>query len=60
VIPFIALLLRDLTFLNDGNPKMIKRNVFNFSKLRRIAGVCFFFFFFFFGLKKCFVLSSSS
>jgi len=47
VIPFIALLLRDLTFLNDGNPKMIKRNVFKFYNLRRIAGFFFFFFFFF-------------
>lgn len=36
-IPFLGLLLRDLTFLNDGNPKMLRRNLVNFAKLRRLA-----------------------
>ena len=36
-IPFLGLLLHDLTFLNDGNPSTICAGVFNFAKLRRIA-----------------------
>ena len=36
-LPFLGLLLRDLTFLDDGNPTLLRPNVYNFSKLRRIA-----------------------
>lgn len=36
-IPFIGLFLRDLTFLNDGNPKKFKSGLYNFAKLRMIS-----------------------
>ena len=39
-IPFLGLLLRDLTFLNDGNPKYTRPGVVNVSKLRRLAEPC--------------------
>lgn len=38
----MGLLLRDLTFLNDGNPKTLKAGVYNFSKMRRVAEPIFF------------------
>lgn len=37
VIPFMGLFLRDLTFLNDGNPKKFRGGLYNFGKLRMIA-----------------------
>jgi len=37
VVPFMGLFLRDLTFLNDGNPKKFKGGLYNFAKLRMIA-----------------------
>lgn len=36
-IPFIGLFLRDLTFLNDGNPKKFKSGLYNFAKLRMVS-----------------------
>jgi len=39
-IPFLGLLLRDLTFWNDGNPKYTLPGVINVSKLRRLAEPC--------------------
>jgi len=40
-IPFLGLILRDLTFLNDGNPKKFKGDLYNFNKLRRIGETIF-------------------
>jgi len=40
-IPFLALILRDLTFLNDGNPKKFKSGLYNFTKLRRVGETVF-------------------
>lgn len=37
IVPFIGLFLRDLTFLNDGNPKKFKGNLINMGKLRMVA-----------------------
>ena len=36
-IPFMGLFLRDLTFLNDGNPRKFKSGLYNFAKLRMIS-----------------------
>ncbi|ORX60217.1 ras GEF [Piromyces finnis] len=35
-IPFFGLLLKDLTFMNDGNQKILKNELINFQKLRII------------------------
>jgi len=40
-IPFLGLILRDLTFLNDGNPKKFKGGLYNFTKLRRVSEIVF-------------------
>jgi len=37
LIPFMGLFVRDLTFLNDGNPKKFKSGLYNFAKLRMIS-----------------------
>lgn len=37
LVPFMGLFLRDLTFLNDGNPKKFKGNLVNMGKLRMVA-----------------------
>jgi len=36
LIPFFGLLLKDLTFMNDGNQKILKNELINFQKLRLI------------------------
>eukprot|EP00833_Pecoramyces_ruminatium_P005591 jgi/Orpsp1_1/1179623/evm.model.c7180000070095.1 len=36
LIPFFGLLLKDLTFMNDGNQKILKNELVNFQKLRLI------------------------
>ena len=37
VVPFMAVFLRDLTFFQDGNPKMLRGDLVNFGKLRMIC-----------------------
>ncbi|KAI9143235.1 ras guanine nucleotide exchange factor domain-containing protein [Paraphysoderma sedebokerense] len=36
-IPFFGLFLKDLLFINDGNPKKLENGLINFSKLRTIT-----------------------
>jgi hypothetical protein len=36
LIPFFGLFLKDLTFMNDGNQKILKNELINFQKLRLI------------------------
>ena len=39
-VPWVGLYLRDLTYLNDGYPTMLKgSNLINFEKCRRLATV---------------------
>jgi len=38
-IPFFGLLMKDLIFANDGNPKKLENGLYNFSKLRQLAGL---------------------
>ena len=37
IVPFMAVFLRDLTFYQDGNPKMLRGELVNFGKLRMIG-----------------------
>ncbi|KAL7748118.1 hypothetical protein RI367_006474 [Sorochytrium milnesiophthora] len=36
-VPFFALFLKDLQFINDGNPKMLSNGLVNFGKARMLA-----------------------
>ena len=37
MVPFLGVFLRDLTFLNDGNPKMLRKDLVNYNKMRMIG-----------------------
>jgi hypothetical protein len=37
LVPLMAVFLRDLTFFQDGNPKMLRGDLVNFGKLRMIG-----------------------
>mmetsp|Transcript_19709 Transcript_19709/g.50031 ORF Transcript_19709/g.50031 Transcript_19709/m.50031 type:complete len:633 (-) Transcript_19709:72-1970(-) len=38
-IPYIAIFLKDLTFIEDGNPDYLAQNLINFEKMRMISKV---------------------
>jgi len=37
MVPYLGVLLRDLTFMQDGNPKFLKSGLVNFGKIRMVV-----------------------
>ena len=39
-VPYLGVYMRDLTFLKDGNPDFLKRDILNLFKIVKVINVC--------------------